>query len=474
MRLDELAQRAGLTPMHAANLAQAVDCVRHDGPFSVILLTTTLGLDGSGDGMADGFLQDLRTLVRHAGRSEIVLLTEHNLDIATCCDLVQLGVGTFVDHRGGSANTELVERLRHALHRYNQTDAGTRLLHRAGPGDANGLVWESPAMADLLSRAVRAAQVSDVPILIYGESGTGKQLLAELIHQMDPKRGTRRCLSVNCSAITGTLAESMLFGHVKGAFTGASSSRKGIFRAAEGGTVVLDEIGEMDLALQPKLLRVLQESAVMPVGADEEEPVDVRVIAATNRRLAALVEQGRFRLDLYQRLNVITLEIPPLRERPEDIPALVRFFLRKYASYYERPITDVDSRVYEFLTRCSLEGNVRELENTIRQMLAFKTAGDELTLSDIPPAIMSESRPAAEDRGQAVLTELAAAACRLVDRGEMTLPEIVSTCEKLVLQDTLKHSNATSADLARRLGLSRRTLYNKIRKYDLFETDRRL
>jgi transcriptional regulator with PAS, ATPase and Fis domain len=318
----------------------------------------------------------------------------------------------------------------------------------------------------VLAKAARAAQVSDVPVLVYGESGTGKQLVAELIHQLDPKRSSKRFLSVNCAAISGTLAESALFGHIRGAFTGATESRRGHFRAADGGTILLDEIGETDLTLQPKLLRVLQEGVVMPLGSDDEIAIDVRVIASTNRQLAALVEEKRFRLDLFQRLNVIELEIPPLRERPEDIPVLVRFFLKKYAQYYERPIESVDDQVYEFLANCTMRGNVRELENAVRRMLAFKRSGSVLSLADVPPSLLARSGRTAHDEARD-LTELADVACRLIDKQVMTLPQLVRTCEMTVLRNSLENLNTTSTDLAKRLGLSRRTLYNKLHKYEL-------
>jgi DNA-binding NtrC family response regulator len=470
VRLAALAEQMGLTVDQACSVSNALETVDGSGPFGVIVLTTAIGGNDRVAATDDDIVDAVRVLSRRTGRAEIIVLTEHSLSMDTCCDLVQLGVSGFVDGRHGHVDHDLLsERLSQAKQRFEQAQAGTAELHAIGPAERNSLVWQSPAMADVLSRAARAAQVSDVPVLIYGESGTGKQLLAELIHRLDPKRSKNRFLSVNCSAISGTLAESTLFGHVKGAFTGATGSRKGIFLAADGGTVLLDEIGEMDLALQPKLLRVLQAGVVMPLGSDVEIEKDVRIIGATNKRLAALVEEGKFRLDLYQRLNVITLEIPPLRERPEDIPALVQFFLKKYGSYYERPITSVDPRVYEFLASCTLQGNVRELENTVRQILAFKSSGTELVLGDIPPSILARTRKnRAPDRHYAI-SEFVEAACRLVDCGKMTLPQLVSTCERLVLRNSLEKSTSTSADLAKQLGMSRRTLYNKIQKYRLFE-----
>lgn len=453
----------------AGDPAAAIQRLRHEPAFALLLVGTFAG--GRWGGAADG-VELVRALIRQAGRAQLVILAADELDVNTSCELVRCGVSGFVDGRGARWDEDaLARQLRAARLRFENTPSPSEVLHRLGPADRNSMVCQSPVMADLMSRAARAAQVSDVPILIYGESGTGKQLLAEMIHQLDPKRSRKRLLSVNCSAIAGSLAESTLFGHVRGAYTGAAASRKGIFRAAEGGTVLLDEVGEMELALQPKLLRVLQERVVMPVGADEEEPCDVRVIAATNRRLAVLVERGQFRLDLYQRLNVITLEIPPLRERREDIPDLVKFFADKYASYYERPIETIDPGVIDYFLNARLDGNVRELENSVRQMLAFKSSGTRLELRDLPGTLPPRQQPAARD-GASALADLVDAASDLLVSGAMTLPELVSEYERLVLHYTLQRSNATSTDLAKRLGLSRRTLYNKIRKYQLSDHDR--
>jgi two-component system response regulator HydG len=282
---------------------------------------------------------------------------------------------------------------------------------------------------------------------------------------MDPKRRRKPFLTVNCAAITGSLAESLLFGHRKGAFTGATEDRPGYFRAADGGTLLLDEITEIEKSLQPKLLRVLQEGRVLPVGEDAERKVDVRVIAASNRPLPVLLEQGEFRLDLYQRLNVISLNVPPLRDRPEDVPPLVQFFLRRYAAYYPQTITSVDERVYDLLARSVGSGNVRELENVVRQILVFKKAGTRIELSDIPPGLIDGHAAGREARRTD--DELVTAVGTLLAGGRRTLPELLDTFEAIVLREALSRSAVSHAQLARQLGLSRRTFYNKLRKYDL-------
>jgi DNA-binding NtrC family response regulator len=470
--LASFAAERGWRVVQASALTEGIQRLRDEGPFVVILVSTPVLGSERAIGQHEDVASSAHALARYAGRAQTIVLAEDALDIQLSCELVRNGVSGFVDGRGGRWDRDmLLRQLRAAQERYRRTPAPSEALHVLGAGERNSIVCQSQVMTDLLNRAARAAQVSDVPILIYGESGTGKQLLAELVHQLDPKRSAKRLLSVNCSAIAGTLAESALFGHVRGAYTGATHSRKGIFRAADGGTVLLDEIGEMELALQPKLLRVLQEGVVMPLGADEEESCDVRVIAATNRRLAMLVERGAFRLDLFQRLNVITLEIPPLRDRREDIPELIRFFANKYASYYAHPIESIDPAVIDYFMNARLDGNVRELENTIRQVLAFKASGSRLELRDLPASLLVRGERERPDKS-AALADLVDVASALLDSGAMTLPELVSEYERLVLHCTMQRTSATSTDLAKRLGLSRRTLYNKIRKYQLSDQDR--
>jgi len=453
-----------------STLDKAIVKLRDNGGAVTILLVAD-AVAGSHRTACGDLLASLSALSQVAPESEVIVIADRELDMETCCEAVRRGVVGIVDARDGALDeSALHRRINEARRRADESRARSAEFHFARSLPCDTLVWQSSAMASVLSRAARAGQVSDLPVLIHGESGTGKQLLAELIHQLDPKRCNKRFLAVNCSAITGTLAESALFGHVRGAFTGATEARKGHFRAADGGTLLLDEIGEMDVSLQPKLLRVLQDGKVLPLGSDDEVDVDVRVIAATNRRLGALVEEGKFRLDLYQRLNVITLEIPPLRERPEDVPALVQFFVKKYADYYKQPIEGIEPEVLEHLTRCTLRGNVRELENTVRQMLAFKTSGNRLAVSDVPKAIREPQHSAPDmESGDSVaaLQAMADAACRLVDSGALSLPELIRSCEKMVLRSRLQSAYTTSAELADQLGLSRRTLYNKLQKYAL-------
>ena len=319
----------------------------------------------------------------------------------------------------------------------------------------------STAMQDLIVQAYRAAQVSDATVLVHGESGTGKQMLAEAIHRLDPKRSSFAFVPVNCAAITGSLAESELFGHKRGAFTGATEARAGYFKSAHRGTILLDEISELPLALQPKLLRVIQEGRVLAVGSDKEEAIDVRVIAASNVSLQEKVAQGTFRLDLYQRLNVIHLTVPPLRQRAEDIPLLVMHFIKKYQHYCTQGVREVDPRVYELLKRRLGNGNVRELENVIRQTLVFKSRGDRIELADLPRYLFEGQEPAPPV--ELIPTVVADNLVALIREGRLTLRQAIQAFEKSVITQAAKHNPQLSkVDLAKSLGLPRRTLYYKL------------
>jgi transcriptional regulator with GAF, ATPase, and Fis domain len=292
---------------------------------------------------------------------------------------------------------------------------------------------------------------SDVPVLIYGESGTGKELVAKAIHWNGPRK-KKEVLSINCAALPEPLLEAELFGYVKGAFTGADRDKKGLFEAAHGGTLFLDEVGDMSPAMQTKLLRTLQEGEVRPVGAKAPLKVDVRIVSASNKDLRQLVEDGRFRADLFYRLNVLGVRLPPLRERKEDVPLLVEHFLEKIATQTGEKKRAFDRKVVELLTRYDWPGNVRELENELRRVVAL--AGARITERDLSPHIRGSeaSEHPIEDPGP--------------NEG-LTLKQRVELIERRILQDSLKRHEGNKTRTAKALGLSRYGFLKKLDKYRL-------
>lgn len=298
------------------------------------------------------------------------------------------------------------------------------------------IIGQSKAMREIF-RLIDLVADSMSNVLIVGESGTGKEMIARAIH-FRSRRASGPFVPVNCSAIPEGLLESELFGHTRGAFTGAYTSRKGLFLEASGGTIFLDEIGDMGLGLQAKLLRVLQDRMVRPVGSNKSYPVDARVIAATHRDLKAMVREGTFREDLYYRLNVIPVRIPPLSERVEDIPLLVDHFLEKYAKAMGKPRKRITARAVAALQQRSWEGNVRELENIVERLVVL-TPGDTIDVGDLPYAIAAEAA-----------------------HFDMQRPEELPTLEEMerryVLQ-VLDRTGGNKEKAAKILGINRRTLY---------------
>jgi Nif-specific regulatory protein len=258
------------------------------------------------------------------------------------------------------------------------------------------MIGESPRMRQIYQLIAKVGPM-DSTTLIYGESGTGKELAARAIHRNSP-RAARAFIAINCAAMPEALIESELFGYEKGAFTGAAAQKKGKLELASGGTIFLDEIGELAPALQAKLLRVLQERVLDRLGGTHPVPVDIRVITATNRNLAEAVRQGHFRQDLFYRLNVITMTMPALRDRREDIPALAEYFLARYASKAGRRITGISREAQAYLAAYDWPGNVRELENTIERAVVLG-ANEQIMPEDLPEALL-ETAPAAGDSGQ--------------------------------------------------------------------------
>jgi two-component system response regulator HydG len=289
-------------------------------------------------------------------------------------------------------DAELTTAVRHALDKLalRRTPAG----EASPPTGWQGLYGESPGMLQLREQ-IRRASKGHATVLVTGESGTGKELVARAIHY-ESERAAAPFVAVNCGAIPQDLLESELFGHVKGAFTGAAETRAGYFITADGGTVFLDEIGETSPAMQVKLLRVLQDKQVSMLGSTRPRAVDVRVIAATNKNLEQLVRSGSFREDLYFRINVLSLLVPPLRERGSDILELTRHFVRKFSAEYGRAAPTLSDRVLEIFQSYPWPGNVRELENAIQRLIVM-TDGDSVDAADLPPLMRFTAGPVEED-----------------------------------------------------------------------------
>jgi two-component system, NtrC family, response regulator GlrR len=323
-------------------------------PATVITDLRMPGIDG---------MQLFEAIHRRHPALPVIILTAHGT-IPDAVNATQRGVFGFLTKPFDSQ--ELLQKVGAALAVSGDDTPG---VDGAGSEWRAGIITRSPKMDDLLRQA-RLVADSDASVLIYGESGTGKELLARAIHRASP-RAEKPFVAVNCGAIPGDLLESELFGHARGAFTGAVQAHKGLFQTADGGTLFLDEIGDMPLPLQVKLLRVLQEGEVRPVGATQSIPVDVRVISATHRDLDAHRVSGQFREDLYYRLNVVSLHLPPLSERREDIPLLATYILRKLAERYRKSVPTLAPDAMSLLVAAPWPGNVRQLVNLLEQAVAL-------------------------------------------------------------------------------------------------------
>jgi transcriptional regulator with GAF, ATPase, and Fis domain len=289
---------------------------------------------------------------------------------------------------------------------------------------------------------IKAVACRKCSIVITGETGTGKEMVARQLH-LSSDRANQTFIPVDCTTLTGELFESQLFGHVKGAFTGAVDNTLGFFRAADNGTIFLDEVGEIPLDLQAKLLRVLQEGTVTPLGSTKSYHVDVRVICATNRDLKQMVSEGTFRADLYYRLNVITIEIPPLKQRPDDIEILAKYFLARQSAFYNEPEKTLSSETKKLFVNYSWPGNIRELANVIERAYVL-TIGNEIQPSALPMELLIAGVP----------------------KGSSVIPTIEQAKRQLVIQ-ALMHTKGQKEAAAQMLGIERRALNRLVKKFNI-------
>jgi two-component system response regulator HydG len=420
---------------HEVRLASSLDAARHDlsdPALDVVLVDLFLG-NASG-------LDVLDWVARERLEVEVIVMTGHaSIESAVGC--MRRGAFDYLAkpfedvHRVRATVGKAIER-RHLVRRNRELEEVLR-----GRGGAAELVGRSAGIRGL-QRKVESLRHNESNVLIHGESGTGKELVARALHAASPRRNGP-FLPVDCGALPETIIESELFGHERGAFTGATGA-PGLFRLAERGTLFLDEVGELPLHVQAKLLRALQQREVRPVGGGEPVPVDIRVIAASNRDLAAMVEAGRFRADLFYRLNVVRVEVPPLRERMEDVPLLASHFLAKHARPGESaPFLGSDA--LEKLLHYAWPGNVRELENAVESALAL-ARGPTLRAADFGFEAPSRSEPAPPPDN---------------------LPLRLDAYERCALERALQESGGDATLAARRLGIGRSTFYRKLARHGI-------
>jgi two-component system nitrogen regulation response regulator GlnG len=374
------------------------------------------------------------------------------------------------------SSTEFARDLRQLIERSVRAETKKRSEGREVMAIMHGLgmVGESATMMGVFRSVIRFSTLSNLPVLITGETGTGKEGLARAVHHLDPNRSRGPFVAVNCGAISASLAESEFFGHRRGAFTGAERERKGLIRSAEGGVLFLDEIADLEVSLQTRLLRVLQESRVLGVGEDREAKVSVRVVAASNRDLEQMIKQHKFRADLFHRLNVLSIQVLPLRDRPDDLAPLVQHFLQKHKSLTPVGTLAVGDDFLEALRQIELPGNVRQLENFVCQALVRRATDLPLSISDLPVEILvqlsgTEEEPVARKPDVNVLDSptLGNSLVRVLEVNDWNLARTMESCERSALEAAMDRMRGNQSQIARLLGITARSVYNKVRKYQL-------
>jgi DNA-binding NtrC family response regulator len=416
----------------------ALEIIRNQ---DIDVVVTDLKLGGDIDGLA--ILNEAKKL----GTTDVILITAY-ATIDTCKEAIRQGA---YDYLVKPINIDqlrsLVEQAARQAARTKRADAQGR--HTTDEDFRfDGIRGNSPQMTGIFE-VLRRVAPTNISVLIQGESGTGKELLAKAIHD-NSNRWNKRFMPINCAGFTETLLESELFGHVKGSFTSAAADRKGLFEIADKGTLFLDEIGDMPLNMQAKLLRVIEDGIVIPVGGNKPVVVDVRIISATNHDLPKLVEEKKFRQDLYFRIKGVSVSVPPLRERREDIPLLADFFLKEATAETGSKVAGITDAAMNIFTDYEWPGNIRQLRNAIRIMVVMCDR-DKLDVCDLPPEIHHVHRLTGQIRSSAA------------DLSGLSLNEI----EKQAIIDTLAKTGNNREKAAKLLGIGERTLYRKIKEYNL-------
>ncbi len=437
---------------HAQVMCEALTRLGHKCDISYNLVEARAKLDRKNydvivtDLMMEGRKEGLDVLEAAKQKNPmppVVLVTAH-ADIPTCKKALAEGAYDFIekpldlDYFRAQVN-RAAERA--ALQKQNEV-LQAQIMDTAG---FEGIIGKSAPIQRVVQTA-RQVAASDIPVLIMGESGTGKELIARAIHN-NSRRRKKRLVALNCAGLSESILEDELFGHVRGAFTGAQSDREGRFEHADGGTLFMDEIGDMPAAMQAKLLRVLENGEVVRVGSNEPIQVDVRLISATNRNLDEMVADKEFREDLYFRIKGVTITLPPLRERREDIPLLIHYFLQSASERYAKPIEGIAPEARQVLMSYAWPGNVRQLKNAIENMVVLSNG----------PMLGPESLP---QELHPVSGEVTGGMTNLVGIS-------ITQAEKELIRNTLKMVNGNREQAAKILGIGERTLYRKIKEYDL-------
>jgi two-component system, NtrC family, response regulator AtoC len=423
--LAEALSRDGYEVTPAASGEAAIN-LRDSGEFDVVITDLRMpGLDG---------VQVVRAFKAEYPETVLIVMTGF-ASMETVVDAISAGAYDYISKPFRLDQMRL--KVRQSMEQAKLLRENRDLRKRVQDDDLRGMIiGSSPPMVEVFKTLAKVS-ATDATVLVTGESGTGKELVARAVHRLGTRK-ERPFLAVNCSAVSETLLESELFGYVKGAFTGAAGNRRGIFEAGNRGTVFLDEIGDTSPGMQAKLLRVLESGELMPVGSTAATHVDVRIVAATNKDLSEMVARNKFREDLFYRLNVVTIQLPPLRERISDLPLLFDFFLKRYSAKNRKTLA-VHPDVLPVMARYSWPGNVRQLENVVERAVALNTSG-VFALEDLPPDI-SESVPTPPREGT-----------------WLTLEQM----EGEYIREVLEATGGNMSKTAEILGIDRRTLYRKL------------
>lgn len=440
--IQQYLQQEGYRVEEAADGDAAIEAI-NNADFDLVI--TDLKMPG-----ASGL--DVLKHVREVSPNSLVIVTTAFGSVESAIEALRLGAQDYVIKP--VIFEDLLSKVRHVME-YRRLAWEIQMLRRELSSLSptfTDLVGRSQAMRNIIALIQKVAS-SDSTVLITGESGCGKEVVARAIHSQSARKD-KLFLPVNCSAIPDTLLESQLFGHVKGSFTGALNSNEGLFQRAKGGTIFLDEIADLSAVLQPKLLRAIEAKEILPVGSTQPAKVDVRIIAATNAELSKACEQGRFREDLYYRLNVINIRVPPLRERREDIAPLIDYLIRRHNTEMKKSYKGADNAAIRILMSLPWRGNIRELDNVLERAMILGN-GEWITANDIPHAEKWEDSSHSAYAGPHDLTDA------------------LRAYEKMHIENVLKETDGNRAVAAKMLGLSRSSLYRKLESLGIYRHEER-